>query len=81
MFLRDYLDRFQLFEGNNMVYEGADPIYSFTAEIGTKYEFQARAVNRIGASNLSSIQAVYLPPPVAVKEIVGVGNYVDYRPR
>ena len=52
------------------MYEGTDCIYPFVAEIGMKYEFQVRAVNRIGASSLSSSQIVYIPPPTPVKEIV-----------
>ena len=61
---------YQLFEGNSLVYEGTDCVYPFVAEIGMKYEFQVRAVNRIGASSLSSSQIVYIPPPTPVKEIV-----------
>ena len=63
------------------MYEGIDCVYSFIAEIGTKYEFQVRAVNRIGASSLSSSQIVYISPPTPVKEIVEAIHYINFRPK
>lgn len=57
--------------GNMLVYDDIEPEYVTTVEKGVKYEFQVRAVNRVGVSPLSSPIQIYIPLPVVVKEVVG----------
>ena len=57
--------------GNTLVYEGMESQFATTVEKGIKYEFQVRAVNRVGVSALSPPTVVFIPLPVVVKEVVG----------
>ena len=52
------------------MYEGIERKYSFVPEIGKQYSFQVRAVNVIGAGDLSEACTVYIPPPMEEKKIV-----------
>ena len=57
--------------GNTLVYEGIESQYKTTVEKGVKYEFQVRAVNRVGVSALSAPMVIFIPLPVVIKEVVG----------
>ena len=57
--------------GNTLVYEGMNCQYETTVEKGVKYEFQVRAVNRMGVSAFSPPTIVFIPLPVVIKEVVG----------
>ena len=52
------------------MYEGIERKYSFIPEIGKQYSFQVRAINVIGAGDLSEVCTVYIPPPMEEKKIV-----------
>ena len=60
--------------GNILVYEGMESQYETTVEKGVKYEFQVRAVNRMGVSALSTPMVIFIPLPVVIKEVVGKTN-------
>ena len=74
-----FYDRYQLFENNSIVYEGSERQYQFTAEFGKQYSFQVRAVNVIGAGDLSEICGVYIPVPVVETKQVLVCCYCYVR--
>ena len=65
--------------GGEILYEGKECQFSFTAEVGTHYELQVRAANKNGLSRPSAPQSVFIAPPVVVKEVVVMRRGVEYR--
>ena len=63
---------YQLLNGSEVMCEGKEEQFTFTAEVGTHYELQVRAANKNGLSRLSAPQSVFIAPPVVVKKVVGV---------
>lgn len=64
------IDRYQLFENNSIVYEGVERKFEFVVEVGKRYVYQVRAVNVIGAGDLSEECVLYIPPPIVEKKTV-----------
>lgn len=64
--------RYQLFENSSIVYEGVERKFEFVAEVGKRYVYQVRAVNVIGAGDLSGECVLYIPPPVVEKKTVRI---------
>ena len=55
--------------GSEILYEGKESQFAFVAEVGMHYELQVRAANKNGLSRPSAPQAVYIAPPIVVKEV------------